>query len=607
MKKQACLAKQPTLSVSAFSSKGAKTLNQDAFAYALHLASGKPISVFAIADGVSSSTVSQIASDYATAQLIKLFEHAPEAWSVYETATKAIKEINALLYTRNQNSAFCYTPEKGYVCTFTVLIISGNTLDIFHIGDCEVCVATPTEFTQLTQAHREVSKEDPTHSYLANALGVKASIDIDHTALSISESCAIAMSTDGVHEHTSIEAILSKVCSDDELAKGKAALVVHDAFTNGSTDNLTLILIKMLDQSSNLLTLVPKSPQTNNIGHLKVGDTFDGLVLKRQLYTSARSHVFLATAKRPASSKDTSSGANSNITHMSGKTQPSEDTQTVVIKVPATDFAQTSEDLTHVAIESWLARRITSPHVVKSPLLSELCLHVFPSAYYCLNEYVEGQTLAQWAIDNPAPSLEQVRDIIEQVANGLQAMHRQGIIHQDIRPENIMINNEGHCTIIDLGAAALIDAPRLYSDHNVPGTVLYAAPEYFLGEIGTELSDLFSLAVLTYFLLCGRYPYDTKVAQCTTLAAQRKLKYQSALDAKRPIPLWLDATLARALHIYPTKRFTTLSEYVFALRYPVPSKVHKYVPLVKRNPLSFYKVLTLLLVFTNLFTLVLFI
>ena len=111
-----------TLSVSAFSTAGVKAINQDA--YAFHVSDNpNQSSVFVIADGVSSSTVSQVASDFATSQFIKLFNMAPEQWSVKMRAETIIKEINALLYTRTQRSPFCYTPEKGYVCTLLALCV----------------------------------------------------------------------------------------------------------------------------------------------------------------------------------------------------------------------------------------------------------------------------------------------------------------------------------------------------------------------------------------------------------------------------------------------------------------------------------------------------
>lgn len=83
---------------------------------------------------------------------------------------------------------------------------------------------------------------------------------------------------------------------------------------------------------------------------------------------------------------------------------------------------------------------------------------------------------------------------------------------------------------------------------DILGTAQYTAPEYFLGEAGTERSDLFSLAVITYQMLSGRLPYGAEVAKTRTLSAQRKLQYASVLDADREIPAWIDAVLERAVH-----------------------------------------------------------
>ena len=619
-----------TLSVSAYSTAGVKAINQDA--YAFHVSDNpNQSSVFVIADGVSSSTVSQIASDFATRQFIRLFNMAPEQWSVKTRAETIIKEINALLYTRTQKSPFCYTPEKGYVCTFTVAVVTGNRVDVFHVGDCQIQVLSKNAQSPilLTKPHRQVSESEPSQSYLTKALGVKANIDIDHTTLTLNSSSTLSISSDGVYEFVSLPTILKKINEAEMLSENQAALVVHEAFTRGSDDNLTLLLVKVLVAShdglddhrhppyagvsssphSSVLNrplgdqLIPNSEVSDAVvnysnqqsdlqvyeapatANLSTGDEIDGLKLERQLYTSARSHVFIATH------------SSCEAIHTNSP---------VVVKTPATDFALSPEMLNGFLIESWFARRVNSSHVIKSPTFTDLGLPYSPSAFYSVSEYVQGQTLAQWAVDNPTASLEQVRNIIEQVGKGLQAMHRQGILHRDIRPDNIIFSEQGHCTIIDLGSAALADAPSLYSDTPIPGAALFAAPEYFIGNVGSERSDLFSLAVLTYYLLCGRYPYRTKLAHCRTLAEQKKLTYQTALDPKRPIPNWVDSALKRALHVNPDKRFSTLSEFLFSLRYPNPSQHTEYEPLVKRHPLFVYKVLILALIFSNLVTLILF-
>src|SRR6185503_18814587 len=123
--------------------------------------------------------------------------------------------------------------------------------------------------------------------------------------------------------------------------------------------------------------------------------------------------------------------------------------------------------------------------------------------------------LSQWMRDNPKPDLETVRGIVEQIAKGLQAFHRMEMLHQDIRPDNIMIDKTGTAKIIDFGATKVAGAveasPPGHDD--ILGTAQYTAPEYFLGESGSPRSDQFSLGVIAYQMLTGKLPYGAQVAQ----------------------------------------------------------------------------------------------
>ena len=155
--------------------------------------------------------------------------------------------------------------------------------------------------------------------------------------------------------------------------------------------------------------------------------------------------------------------------------------------------------------------------------------------------------------DNPSPSLEEVRNLIEQIAEGYRPSG--DILHQDLRPENVIIDHNGTAKLIDFGAArvaGIAEAHLPCADTSLPGTALYMAPEYFLGESGSVASDLYSLAVITYHLLSGRFPYGTGVARARTIADQRRLNYQTLMDPQRPVPAWIDHTLRRALRPTPT-------------------------------------------------------
>jgi serine/threonine protein kinase len=172
------------------------------------------------------------------------------------------------------------------------------------------------------------------------------------------------------------------------------------------------------------------------------------------------------------------------------------------------------------------------------------------------------------------------------------------ILHQDIRPDNLMLDTQGTIKIIDFGAARVAGIVEASAPQpsDIPGTALFVAPEYFLGETGTTRSDLYSLGVLTYHLLSGDFPYGTGVAKCRTASAQRRLNYQSVLDDDRAIPSWIDETLKKAVQVNPEKRYQELSEFIHDLRHPNPAFLNKTrPPLLERNPVAFWQGVSVLL------------
>ena len=284
------------------------------------------------------------------------------------------------------------------------------------------------------------------------------------------------------------------------------------------------------------------------------------------MHNSSRSHVYLAV--------------------------DSETGKQVVLKVPSVDLRDDEAYLERFLMEEWVARRIDNAHVLKP------CEQTRKRNYlYIVTEFVEGQTLVQWMHDNPRPDIETVRDIIEQIARGLQALHRQEMLHQDLRPNNIMIDKTGTVKLIDFGSvrvAGVAEIKTTRPQENILGTAQYTAPEYFLGEPGSMRSDQFSLGVIAYQMLSGRLPYGASVARTSSRAAQRKLVYQSVLDVKSTIPAWVDDAIAKAVHPDPLKRYDEISEFIYDLRHPNAAFLRKErAPLLERNPLVFWKSVSL--------------
>jgi serine/threonine protein kinase len=254
-------------------------------------------------------------------------------------------------------------------------------------------------------------------------------------------------------------------------------------------------------------------------------------------------------------------------------------------------------------MEEWIARRINSAHVLKAYLQTRKRNYL-----YTVTEFIEGQTLAQWMIDHPKPDLEIVRNIVKQIAKGLQAFHRLEMLHQDIRPNNIMIDGTGTVKIIDFGStrvAGIVEIAPPIEQSPILGTEQYSAPEYFLGEGGSSRSDIFSLGVIAYQMLTGRLPYGTQVPKSRTKAAQRKLKYRTARDDERAIPAWVDDAIKKAVHPDPYKRYEELSEFVYDLHHPNKEFLNKTrPPLLDRNPVVFWQTVSFILALVILLLLI---
>ncbi len=563
------MSNQLTLSIGQHSDKGRKAHNQDFHGV---LVPDEPQlslkgAALAIADGISSSSVSQIASAAAVKSFLDDYFCTSDAWTVKTAAERVIQATNSWLHSQTRRSEYRYDKDRGYVCTLSALVLKGATAHLFHAGDSRIYRVHDNGLEQLTKDHRLwVSQEE---SYLSRALGIDEHLELDYDALPLTIGDTFLLATDGVYEYVDATFILYALTEHKDDLNRAAEAIVQQAFEHGSPDNLSLQVVRVdalqgseQAQLSLQVDSLPLPPV------LEAGTEFDGYRIVREIHATSRSHVFLAV--------DNDSG------------------EQVILKTPSIDLAEDPAYLERFMMEEWIARRLNSPHVLKA-------VHsVRPRNYlYTLTEYIEGQTLAQWLIDNPNPSLEKVRDIVEQTARGLRAFHRMEMVHQDLKPDNLMIDSSGTVKIIDFGSTSVagIDEGLIGQEQpNILGTALYTAPECFLGEQSTPASDLYSLAVITYQMLSGRFPYGPQVARAKTRAAQRRLQYESVLDDEQEIPAWIDATLKKALHPDPFKRYDTLSEFIHDLRKPSQAFLSRTrPPLIERNPVQFWQGISLLL------------
>lgn len=554
------------------SQAGRKAVNQDFHGAAIpaepHL-STKGIAI-ALADGISSSAVSQVASAAAVRGFLDDYYCTSEAWTVRRAGQRVLNATNSWLHAQTQRSDARFDKDRGHVCTFSALILKGREAHLLHVGDTRIYRLHAQALEQLTEDHRVHLSSVET--YLGRALGAGPAVEIDYRNWALDTGEVYLLATDGVYEHLDAAAVHAALAASPDDLNAAAAALTTLALKRGSTDNLTLQLVR--------IDSLPNAEATNLYAQreglklppaLQPRMRFEGYTIVRELYASSRSHVHLAV--------DQASG------------------RQVVLKTPSVDLRDQPAYLDRFVLEEWIAQRIDSAHVIKACVADRPREHL-----YVAMEYLQGQTLAQWMTDHPSPDLDSVRRIVEQVARGLQAFHRKEMLHQDLRPENLMMDSTGTVKIIDLASthvAGLTEGTLEARPEAIAGSLQYTAPEYFTGGVGTPQSELFSLAVITYQMLTGHLPYGLQVTQLRSAADLNRLRYTPLRERRPDLPPWLDAVLRRALRPHPAKRQEALSEFMHDLSMPGPQyQRHRAPPLVERNPVMFWQCLTLLLAVT---------
>jgi serine/threonine protein phosphatase PrpC len=560
------------VSIGHYSSRGTRAKNQDFIGAMIPdpaLARMKGVAV-AIADGVSSSEVGHIASETAVKAFFSDYYCTSEAWTVKTSAQRVIAATNAWLHAMTRKAFFVHEREKGYVTTFSAIVFKGATAHLFHVGDARIGRLAGPSLEPLTVEHR-IGAEEGNATYLARALGLGPHVEIDYRAEQVAAGDIFVLTTDGVHEHVAASEIAGRIagCGGDldAAAAGIAAL----ALQNGSADNVSVGIVRIdrvpgrpeeVAVPMEVAQLPPLPPA------LSPRQVFDGFEILRTLHVSSRSHVHLA--------RDAGTG------------------REVALKVPASDLSADAPALRRFLMEEWIARRIDNPHVLRA---------VAPDRrrgwLYTVTEHIDGQSLAQWMRDHPRPSLTEVRGIAGQIARGLAAFHRREMVHQDLRPENILVDRSGVVVIIDFGSvrvAGLAELQPVSDGEPILGTQQYSAPEYFHSETGTAASDIFSLGVIVYQMLTGHLPYGAEVSRIRSRREARRLSYVSARHFNEQVPEWMDACLRKALQPDPAARYDAVSAFIADLTVPNADLAHRHrVPLVERNPLLFWQISTLLL------------
>ncbi|EDY84793.1 protein kinase domain [Verrucomicrobiia bacterium DG1235] len=527
-----------------------------------------------IADGVSVAESGKEAAEICVKGFLNDYYDAPEAWTVATCGIKVMQSLNRWLFGLGQSNS---RNGRGYVTTMTSLIFKGESGHIFHVGDTRIYRLRGDSFEQLTRDHSFSYGKGGTG--LARAMGMDTGLDIETSSFPLELGDRYLLTTDGVHEFVA-QQTLKAVAGKAKLGGFDAACseLCQIALGMKSNDNCSAILVAVQgigaasqrEHERNFKRL-PFPPD------LAPGMKLDGYEIEKEIQATSRSQTYLA--------REMESGS------------------FVVMKTPSVNFEDDKGYIERFIMEGWIGKKLQHERLAAafSPPKGQNFL-------YTILEYIEGESLDKWIESNPNPDTRQVTTIAREILQGLRVMHRMEMLHQDLKPSNVILHPTRGAVIIDFGSTHVagiqeIDTP--FEREQALGTLGYSAPEYFLGKKPTRKSDMFSLGVIVYEMLTGKLPYGEKYERCQSVRDFAVLEYVPATKYNSHVPVWLDGAIRKAVSYNPKLRYESYSEFEYDLEHPNPKFLPENAgPFIERNPALFWKLVAGALLVAEVATLV---
>ncbi len=253
----------------------------------------------------------------------------------------------------------------------------------------------------------------------------------------------------------------------------------------------------------------------------------------------------------------------------------------LLMKIPRVSEGEDPAAIVSFEMEQMILPRLSGPHVPACYATGD-----FARQAYVVIEPIPGTTLYSRLGDLPLP-YEEARVLVWKIATALADLHRQNVIHHDIKPSSIMFRPSGEAVLIDFGLSHHNQLPDLLQEEfRLPyGTAPYMAPERLLGVRDDPRSDLFSLGVLLYFFTTGVRPFG----ESETIRGMRRRLWRDPYPPRKlraDYPPWLQEVVLRCLEIEPVWRYPTASQLAFELAHPDQVKLTARSERLKRDPIS---------------------
>ncbi|GHC25510.1 bifunctional protein-serine/threonine kinase/phosphatase [Aidingimonas halophila] len=512
-----------------------------------------------ISDSTSRNSIAKQAGDLSVRGFLADYYSTPEHWDIKTSATRVLYALNSWCFSQSRHVA-----GGSYIASLSAMVFRGSEAHLFHMGDTLVFRLRGAEFEQLSRDH---VTDLGGYRYPSRALGMDASIDIDYIKTPLKQGDLFLFTTRAVggtlmpsdyvqlirQDASNLDAACERLC-DEAQARAQERGYAGSAFC------FQLLRVDQLpeeesDEPGKVYGDLPVPPE------LEAGDRLDGLEVQEVLSRTAQSRVYRV--------HDVHGG------------------REMVMKAPSPELSSRNAYLEHFLLQQWVVERVNSPFVAKVMEASR------PRRYlYYLMRYIDGERLSDWARRHPQASLSQRLDIARQLGKAVQALHRRDLLHQQIHPDNVLIDSHGQVVLADFSACRLREGDGHKRSRELArqlGLTEHSAPEYALDDDVGRRSDQYALASTIYWLLTGQLPYELPPHQLRGHTDLERLSYRSARIANPEVNPDLDKALRRALDPQRALRFRRLSEFLVTLREPKEEARRRTSPRVFREPANFWQ------------------
>ncbi len=448
--------------------------------------------VAVLADGVGGMHRGEVASRLAVETALKTFREAPESQSPQQLLTQMFNSANLAVYDKGMENHGKFK----MATTLCIVVLRDNEIVVGNVGDSRVYLVRKTEIKQLSTDHTYVgmqqkfgmiteqdAKTSEKRSILTRSVGHEPVVRTDLESTTVFIGDRVVLCSDGLYGVVT-DSEIADVVSRFSPAQACRQLVAL-AEQRGTDDNLSVQVLQInevekMSYYRGVQVYDEKADLTSRY-ELRPGNTLDDrFLILETISRSGMATIFRAT--------DLTTKEN------------------VAVKVPLMEFESDAGFYARFQREEEIGNLLNHPYILKFIPVEE----EHRSRPYIVTEYLHGYTLSHLLNSvRPMPEKDAIK-LASYVCEALEYMHKHGVIHRDLKPQNIMICYDGTIRIMDFGIARAAEGRRITFAGFTPavGTPDYMAPEQVKGKRGDARTDIYSLGAMLYEMAVGVVPFD---------------------------------------------------------------------------------------------------